>query len=242
MRTIINIAIAGVMVVAVTAGPATAQAQAHDGQERGQTAREEAQQQRETAQEDAQQRAQSAQEDAQQRRDRIQQQVEERRAEVQQQVCERKQEQLQNVIPRLATQSRALKDAMDRVYENVQGFVESEQVVVESYEEHKSSVDAAQADAEAAVQVVENYEFELDCDNPNVGEQLDGFRMAVEEARQELQTYRDELVHLIQEMRAEEADNTEDDEEETEEDEFGEPDRPSDSADNEADEGVEDAQ
>ncbi len=239
MKRIASVAIASVMLVAVTAGPVSAQGystdQSRQESRQAQTAQEETQRQQGITQEEAQQRGQAAQESAQQRKERIQQQVEERRSEVKQQVCERKQEQLQQVIPKLATQSRALKDAMDRVYENVQGFVESEQVVVEGYEERKSSVDAAQADAEAAVQVVEDYEFELDCDTPSVGEQLDGFRTAVEEARQELQTYRDELVHLIQEMRAEEADSAEDQEENGQE-------SGTNGADSTADEGEENAQ
>lgn len=242
MKKITNIAVASVLMVAMTAGVASAHGHSvhRSNQERGQTAQQEHQQRGgETAQNHAQQQRQAAQEDAQQRRDRIRQEVEERRAEVKQQVCERKQEQLQRVIPRLATQSTALKDAIDRVYENVQGFVEDEQVVVEGYEEHKSSVDAAQADAEAAVQVVEGYEFELDCDNPNVGGQLDGFRTAVEEAREALVVYRDELVHLIQEMRAEEADDADEDEEDEEENNQG---GSADDADNASDEGVENAQ
>lgn len=207
MKRHISVGVVSLFLMALVLNPGTLQATRHGstpGSDQGQTSQERGQQPDNTGQQ-----GETAQEDAQQRQERIQQQVQERRAEVQQQVCERKEDQLQQVIPRLATQSRALKDAIDQVYDNVQGFVENEQVVVEDYEAHTESIDAAQADAEAAVQVVENYEFELDCENPNIGQQLDGFRLAVEEARQELKTYRDELVKLIQEMRAEEASNSE---------------------------------
>lgn len=207
MKRHISLGVVSLFLMALVLSPGTLQATRHGstpGSGQGQTSQERGQQP-----DNMGQQGETAQEDAQQRQERIQQQVQERRAEVQQQVCERKEDQLQQVIPRLATQSRALKDAIDQVYDNVQGFVENEQVVVEDYEAHTESIDAAQADAEAAVQVVENYEFELDCENPNIGQQLDGFRLAVEEARQELKTYRDELVKLIQEMRAEEANNSE---------------------------------
>lgn len=233
MKKYISLGMVAALLVTVPTSPALARAHS-DNQDRGQPTTQQPDQSRDSASQQDGQRGQTSREDAEQRRERIQEEVEERRAEVKQQVCERKQEQLQRVIPKLATQARALKDAMDRVYENVQGFVEDEQVVVEGYEEHKNSVDAAQADAEAAVQVVEDYEFELDCDNPNVGEQLDGFRTAAEEARQELQEYRDELVHLIQEMRAEEAENTEGEQNGQTNNANG--------ANNTADEGVENAQ
>lgn len=153
-----------------------------------------------------------ARESAEERRERIQAEAEERREEVQQRVCEQRQEQLQEIIPRLGTSATTLLDTMDGIYEQVQEFYESDQLTVENYDELNEEVASAQADAEAAVAVVEGYEFELDCEDPNLGQQLDGFRQAVTEAREELMEYREALVNLIQELRAEAAEEESDEE------------------------------
>lgn len=128
--------------------------------------------------------------------------VEERRAQVRQDVCERRQEHFSTLIPKLANQSTRLASTIDNVYERVQGFYESGQLTVADYDERNAAVTAAQADAQAAVEVVAAYEFEFDCENPSVGDQLFGFREAVTEARQALKDYRTELVGLISSMRA----------------------------------------
>lgn len=162
-----------------------------------------------TQSQQGQARGAQAREDAQERRERIQAEVEERRQEVQQRVCEQRQERLQDIIPRLGTSAVRLKDVMDDIYDKVQGFYEDGPLTVENYDELADEVDSAQAEAHAAVTVVEDYQFELDCDEPGVGQQLDGFRQAVTEARDELKNYRTALVELISSLRAEAADGEE---------------------------------
>lgn len=213
MKKLLSLSLAGVLLVAFTGGPITAHQQRSESrqqhshqQQRGSEQRE-AQQQEDSRREESPQDSQAVQANIRQRRAQIAKKAVERLKEVKYEVCERKKKQLQRVIPKLATQATAFKDAIDRVYDNVQGFAESEQVVVSDYEAKKASLDKAQAEAAAAVGVVEDYQFELDCDNPSVGEQLDGFRLAVTQARDALHVYRDELVALIQSMRAHEADN-----------------------------------
>ncbi len=135
-----------------------------------------------------------------------------------QQVCEQRQERLQEKIPNLARSATALQAAMDSIYERVQGFYESGQLSVNNYDELNDNVASAQADAAAAVEAATEFEFELDCENPNVGEQMDSFRQGVVEAREELKVYRSELVELISALRAEAAeDNADSDEGESDE-------------------------
>ncbi|PSO44347.1 hypothetical protein BRC21_01560 [Candidatus Saccharibacteria bacterium SW_7_54_9] len=220
MKKLLSLSLAGVLLVAFTGGPVAAQQQRSESrqqqseqQQRGSEQRD-TRQQEESRREESPQDSQATQEDTRERREQIEQKVAERKKEVKQEVCKRKKEQLQRVIPKLATQATALKDAIDRVYDNVQGFVESEQVVVSDYEAKKASVDEAQAEAAAAVGVVEYYQFELEnCGDPHVGQRLDGFHLAVTQAREALHVYRDELVALIQSMRAQEADNADQQEE-----------------------------
>lgn len=135
----------------------------------------------------------------------IKQRVEERKAEIQQQVCERRESNLQRVIPRLSTSAVTLVDRIDVMYDRVVGFYESGQLTVSNYDELKENVDTAQADAHAAVEALDEFEFEIDCENPNVGEQLDSFRTAVQDAREPIKEYRDALVELISSLRAEAA-------------------------------------
>jgi|AntRauTorckE6833_2_1112554.scaffolds.fasta_scaffold00271_26 hypothetical protein len=133
----------------------------------------------------------------------IQERVKARRTQVRADVCERRQEQLAQLIPRLANQSSRLNGVVDDIYLRVQGFYESGQLTVDNYETLNSNVADAQAEAQVAVEVVATYEFELDCENASVGDQLVGFRESVAEAREALKAYRTELVALISSLRAE---------------------------------------
>lgn len=159
--------------------------------------------------EQAQARATEARAKAQERVVQIKQEVEDRKTTIQQEVCERRQEKLAAVMPRLATGATSTKNALDTMYARVQGFYADGQLTVANYDELNANVAAAKADAETVLAAVETYEFELDCENPNVGEQLDGFRSSVTEARESLKAYRTQLVALISAMRAEAAEQAE---------------------------------
>lgn len=184
--------------------------------------REQAQVRAQEAREQAQTRADEARQTAEARVDQIKQEVEERKTTIKQEVCERRQERLQTVMPRLATGATSVKNSLDTVYERVQGFYNDGQLTVSNYDELNGNVAAAKADAEVALAAVESYQFELDCDNPNVGEQLDGFRTLVSDTRDSLKNYREQLVALISSMKAaaaEEAESNPDDTNATEESE-----------------------
>lgn len=152
--------------------------------------------------EQAQARAEEAKTSVEERKSKIMAQVEERRAQIEQDVCERRQQVFTSVMPRLAQGATSVKQSMDTVYSRVVGFYVSGQLTVENYDELVGDVEAAKANAESAITTIDQYQFELDCDNPNVGEQLDGFRLAVGGARDALKAYQGELVDLISAMRA----------------------------------------
>ncbi|CAN5663464.1 hypothetical protein BH23PAT1_BH23PAT1_2760 [soil metagenome] len=158
---------------------------------------------------EARENAQPPKPDVEERKAQIQEQVKARKASIQQEVCERRQQNLERAIPRLATGATSVKNAIDTVYERVQGFYESNQLTVDNYAEHVENIEAAKVNADAALTVVNEYQFELDCDNPNVGEQLAAYREAIADARESLKEYRTELVNLISDLRAEAAQNQE---------------------------------
>lgn len=143
-----------------------------------------------------------AREEAKARKLEIQQDVKEKRAQIKMDVCERRQEHLSKMRPHLAQGATSVKKAIDKVYDRVVGFYESGQLTVENYEELVANIEAAKAAAEEAQAAVASYTFEIDCENPKLGEQLDGYRMVVKEAKNSLKEYRKALVELIKSMRA----------------------------------------
>ncbi len=206
----LSLATIAVLLIATLAVPAVVGAQQGEGQTRGEQARAAAEERRRSVEEARE--ARSAE---------IQERVQERRAQVQADVCERRQDQLNQVLPRLATQSTRLAANMDTIYERVQGFYESGQLTVPNYDELDEAVAASQAEAQAAVELVTTYEFELDCDNPSLGDQMFTFRESVAEAREALKQYRTDLVTLISSLRAAAAEQAEGTETEADEDETG---------------------
>lgn len=152
-------------------------------------------------------RGAEARETAQERRERAQAEASERQVQVRQDVCERQQDRLEEVLPRMATSAVRLLDVMDNMFDRVEGFYESGQLTVANYDELAGEVEDARTKAETAVEALEaeESEFELDCDQPGIGKQLDGYRQLVGEARDDLRDYRDALVGLIQALRSEAA-------------------------------------
>lgn len=151
---------------------------------------------------EAETRAAEKRESAEVRKAEIGQKVEERRAEIKKEVCERRQGRLATVIPRLSQGATSVKSSLDTVYNRVVGFYEKGQLTVENYDELVGAVETAKASSEGAVASIGEQSFTLDCDNPNVGQQLDGYRVATKSARTALMNYRDALVQLISAMRS----------------------------------------
>lgn len=170
----------------------------------------------------AQDRAQVARVSVEERKAEITRRVEERRAQVKADVCERRQENLTRVMPRLSQGATSVKSSIDTMYDRVVGFYESGQLTVSNYDALIADIEEAKADSESALETIAISTFTLDCDNPSVGQQLDGYRLAVRDAKDILKEYRKSLVALISSMRAEAAeqgdaiDSTEDNADQTE--------------------------
>ena len=186
------------LLLSTLAVPAVVGAQRGEGQMRGEEARAASEERRRSLEEAREARAAE-----------IEDRVTERRAQVQAEVCERRQDQIDRMLPRLASQSTRLAANMDTIYERVQGFYESGQLTVPNFDELDEVVAASQTEVQASVEVVATYEFELDCDNPSLGDQMYGFRESVAEAREALKQYRSDLVTLISSLRAAAAEQAE---------------------------------
>jgi len=153
-------------------------------------------------------RANEAREKAEDRVDKLKQKTEERKLVIKQEVCQRKQDKLQKVVPRLANGATSVKSSIDKVYERVAGFYEKGQLTVSNYDELDANVAAAKADAEVSLEAIASYNLEVDCENPNLGQQLDAYRSTIKDAKESLKAYRKALVELISSMRAAAADKS----------------------------------
>jgi hypothetical protein len=160
-------------------------------------------------------RAEEARTSAEERKAEILQRTEERKAEVKADVCERRQLVLERIMPRLSQGATSVKSSIDTIYTRVAGFYESGQLTVENYDELVSEIEVAKANAEAAITAIDGQSFTLDCENPSAGQQLDGFRMAVREAKDSLKEYRKTVVELISSMRSAASTQNDSDTEET---------------------------
>jgi len=163
----------------------------------------------------AQARAQERRVSVDERKAEIKVRVAERKAEIQQRVCERRQATIERRIPRLATSANRIQIVIDTMYDRVAGFYESSQLTVDNYDELVEAIEVAKADSTAAVELVNDYQFEVDCEDQNLDQQLGEYRAAVGDARTELKTYRTALVDLISSLRAKAAsdDQTDSDDE-----------------------------
>ncbi len=131
----------------------------------------------------------------------VREKVEARKVQVKQDVCERKQKRLTAVIPKLSTSATTLLEKFNAIYGRVESFYLDKNLVSDNYDTAKADVDAAQAKADASVAAIADFTFTLDCENPNVAQQLDGLRASVKVAREDLAQYRKELVNYTQLVR-----------------------------------------
>lgn len=122
---------------------------------------------------------------------------------IDQAVCHRNQPGLQEDIQGLALRSQGIFESSDVVYSRIQAFYAANELNVSNYEEALLDVELARINADATVNEVKAFEFELDCNDPRAGRQLAGFRQSVILASSALTQYREELVQLILALQAE---------------------------------------
>lgn len=146
--------------------------------------------------EQADQNLAPVQESAQQRQERIGSEAKARTTSMTGDTCRDAESRLQQAIPNLTARASNLENALRRIDTDLRSLAEKENVRTATYDNRLNSVDTAQTNALAAVTVVQEYRFEFDCADSNVGERLARFSIAVEEAREALDVYRDQLLRL----------------------------------------------
>ena len=139
---------------------------------------------------------------AEERKAEIFRQVETKREQVRQDVCQRREQVVADAIPRLSQGAKSVQSSIDKVYQKVTDFYYTGQFVADNYSELIANIESAKTNSEAAIDVIDSQAFVFDCENPGVGKQLSGYRMAVADARSALFEYRAALVELISSMRS----------------------------------------
>lgn len=153
----------------------------------------------------AAQRAAERRQSKEQRLAEIKAEVDARKLELSEARCEAREAKLKELVPKLAKSANRLKMVMDKKYEQVQEFYASGRLTVENYEELVAAIELAKANAEQSLEALASYQIEVDCTQNGLGGQLDAYRTAVKETRDELKEYRKALVALISSLRAEAA-------------------------------------
>lgn len=148
--------------------------------------------------EQAAEKAAESQPDMQQQRQAIQQQVEQRTMVMNQTRCESQQRVLVNAVPRLSQNATAIKDSLDRAYARITTFYEEKALTVENYEFLVNTIEAAKVNSEVTVATIGEYKFEVNCADPNIGQQLHGYRLSVQTAQPALREYRQALLNLVE--------------------------------------------
>lgn len=138
----------------------------------------------------------------------IQVQIQERNKTVKAEICERRKEKIAAIIPKLATNSDILIANLDNFYVRITSFYVTGQLFDIDYDRLQISVEESKAEAALAVATIKDYIFELDCNNANLGQQLDGYRTSINLAKESLRAYRTSLIDMTRSLRAVAADST----------------------------------
>lgn len=139
----------------------------------------------------------TAKANAKERAETLKNEAKARKAELRKDVCELRQAKLATMPSRVTKNATVLQTVLDRKYTRVQEFYASNNLSITNYENLKQNVDTAQASAQAAVSTLDEFNITIDCENPGIGQQLDGLRSATNDAKTKLKAYRKALVDLI---------------------------------------------
>ena len=132
----------------------------------------------------------------------IKQQVADRKAQLKLDACEKAQTRINNRIDKISENAANIKSVIDKKYERVQEFYESGQLTTPDYDELVAAIELAKANSEASLEALASYEVDVDCTSEDAAAQLDAFRAAAAQAKEDLKTYRKELVALISALQS----------------------------------------
>ena len=153
---------------------------------------------------------------AEERKKEIKERVQNNRLQIRRDVCERKHQEITKNMPIFFNGASSVKKTLDTVYERVLGFYENSRLTVDNYSELVGNVEIAKVNAEAAMGVLENQTFSVNCSDLEIGQKLDSHRLAVRDTKEALKVYKKTLIDLISSMRSSSAENSDNSQQPTE--------------------------
>jgi hypothetical protein len=105
-----------------------------------------------------------------------------------------------NLTKRMATAvtvAERHKTNIDRIYAKVKDFYTTKQLNVSNYTDLTAKVDAAQTNAQVAIDALKALDVNVDCTSQTVANSVSAFQQAVSNTRDSLKAYRSALVDLI---------------------------------------------
>lgn len=128
--------------------------------------------------------------------------AENRKIALKQDVCQAHQEQLTERLPALSQSVNSIKKTLDSKYAQVTAIYTSGKLSVSNYADLDAQVKVAQAAANTAIANIDSSTVTIDCNNNDLGTQLDSFRATITVARSALNDYRTALVNLVSALSA----------------------------------------
>ena len=128
--------------------------------------------------------------------------AESRKIALKQDICQAHKAQLIERVPALSKSVTTIKQVLDSKYTQITAIYNSGKLTVSNYDALNAQVLVDQQAAAAAVAAIDPGTITIDCNNNNLGMQLDSFRSTLDVARTALDNYRTTLVNLVSAMNA----------------------------------------
>ncbi len=160
------------------------------------------QQQEQAQQQQEQQQEAQARDEAKAKVEAARAAAQSRKIALKQDICQAHKAQLIEQIPALSKSVTTIKQTLDSKYSQITAIYNSGKLTVSNYTTLNAQVLVAQQAAAAAVAAIDPGTITIDCNNNNLGMQLDSFRSTLDVARTALDNYRTTLVDLVSAMNA----------------------------------------
>lgn len=147
-------------------------------------------------------RVEEAREAAKARVESAREAAKERKIALKQDRCEAQKDKLTERLPRLSQSVTSVKKVLDAKYEKVIAINKSGKLTVSNFDELDAEIKVKQQSAQTAVDNIDPATFAIDCNNNDLGVQLDSYRATVNEAKTALKGYRTALVNLVSALNA----------------------------------------
>lgn len=153
-------------------------------------------------QEQKRQQVTTAKQEAKQKVEQAKAEAQNRKLQLSAQKCTSYKDRVAAVVPKLSNGLTTVKSRLDTHYQKVQDIYAKNVLTVNNYDQLKADVDAAKAAAETAIETIDHKSVVADCENRDLGTQLNSYRSTIKAAREKVKAYHHSLVTLVSAMKS----------------------------------------